>query len=95
MPDEMPIASAPDTMMCLIALNRLTALAALLADRRAQLRRPMTTACVALVVCVVSGHWPGCSYQDNPQYAFISDSAQGATTAYGVKSVSVLAFKSI
>jgi len=33
--------------------------------------------------------------QDNPQYAFISDSAQGATTAYGVKSVSLLAFKTI
>jgi len=33
--------------------------------------------------------------QDNPRYAFISDSAQGATTTYGVKSVSVLAFKSI
>ena len=33
--------------------------------------------------------------QDNPRYAFISDSAQGATTTYGVKSVSVLAFKTI
>jgi ubiquinone/menaquinone biosynthesis C-methylase UbiE len=33
--------------------------------------------------------------QDNPQYAFISDSALGATTAYGVKSVSLLAFKTI
>jgi len=32
--------------------------------------------------------------QDNPRYAFLSDSAQGATTAYGVKSVSVLAFRS-
>ncbi len=32
--------------------------------------------------------------QENPEYAFISASAQGATSAYGVKSVSVLAFKS-
>jgi len=31
---------------------------------------------------------------DNPRYAFISDSAQGATSTYGVKSVSVLAFRS-
>ncbi len=31
--------------------------------------------------------------QDNPQYRFISDSAQGATRKYGVKSVSVLAVK--
>ena len=33
--------------------------------------------------------------QENPQYGFISASAQGATTAYGVKSVSVLAFRSM
>jgi arsenite methyltransferase len=32
--------------------------------------------------------------QDNPQYHFISDSAQGATKTFGVKSVSVLATKS-
>lgn len=32
--------------------------------------------------------------QDNPQYHFISDSAQGATETFGVKSVSVLATKS-
>ncbi len=31
--------------------------------------------------------------QDNPQYHFISDSAQGATETFGVKSVSVLAAK--
>jgi SAM-dependent methyltransferase len=31
--------------------------------------------------------------QDNPQYRFISDSAQGATESFGVKSVSVLATK--
>lgn len=31
--------------------------------------------------------------QDNPQYHFISDSAQGATGTFGVKSVSVLATK--
>lgn len=31
--------------------------------------------------------------QDNPQYHFISDSAQGATETFGVKSVSVLASK--
>ena len=31
--------------------------------------------------------------QDNPEYRFISDRAQGATTKYGVKSVSVLAIK--
>jgi arsenite methyltransferase len=31
--------------------------------------------------------------EDNPQYQFISDSAQGATRKYGVKSVSVLAEK--
>jgi SAM-dependent methyltransferase len=31
--------------------------------------------------------------QDNPQYQFISDSAQGATETFGVKSVSVLATK--
>ena len=31
--------------------------------------------------------------QDNPQYRFISDSAQGATTTFGVKSISVLARK--
>jgi SAM-dependent methyltransferase len=29
--------------------------------------------------------------QENPEYGFISDSAQGATTTFGVKSVSVLA----
>jgi SAM-dependent methyltransferase len=31
--------------------------------------------------------------RDNPEYYFISDSAQGATETFGVKSVSVLAFK--
>jgi len=31
--------------------------------------------------------------QQNPQYGFISSSAQGATTAFGVKSVSILAVK--
>ena len=31
--------------------------------------------------------------QENPQYHFISDSAQGATTTYGVKSISILATK--
>jgi len=31
--------------------------------------------------------------QDNPEYAFISDSAQGATETFGVKSVSALAVK--
>jgi SAM-dependent methyltransferase len=31
--------------------------------------------------------------RDNPEYYFISDSAQGATETYGVKSISVLAFK--
>jgi arsenite methyltransferase len=31
--------------------------------------------------------------QDNPQYHFISDSAQGATETFGVKSVSLLATK--
>ena len=31
--------------------------------------------------------------QDNPQYRFISDSAQGATETFGVKSISVLATK--
>jgi SAM-dependent methyltransferase len=31
--------------------------------------------------------------QDNPQYHFISDSAQGATETYGVKSISVKATK--
>jgi len=31
--------------------------------------------------------------QDNPQYHFISDSAQGATQTFGVKSVSLLATK--
>lgn len=31
--------------------------------------------------------------EDNPAYAFISDSAQGATRKYGVKSVSLLAVK--
>ena len=33
--------------------------------------------------------------QDNPQYHFISDSAQGATKTFGVKSVSVLATKPV
>jgi SAM-dependent methyltransferase len=32
-------------------------------------------------------------FQENPQYEFISDSAQGATKTFGVKSVSVLATK--
>jgi len=32
--------------------------------------------------------------QENPEYHFISDSAQGATETFGVKSVSVLAAKS-
>jgi SAM-dependent methyltransferase len=31
--------------------------------------------------------------QDNPEYRFISDRAQGATNKYGVKSVSILAVK--
>jgi SAM-dependent methyltransferase len=31
--------------------------------------------------------------QENPQYRFISDSAQGATSTFGVKSISVLATK--
>lgn len=31
--------------------------------------------------------------QDNPQYLFISDNAQGATKKYGVKSISLLAIK--
>ena len=31
--------------------------------------------------------------RDNPQYRFISESAQGATETFGVKSVSILAFK--
>lgn len=31
--------------------------------------------------------------QDNPEYQFLSDSAQGATQTYGVKSISVLARK--
>jgi SAM-dependent methyltransferase len=31
--------------------------------------------------------------QDNPEYRFISDRAQGATTKYGVKSVSIVAIK--
>jgi hypothetical protein len=31
--------------------------------------------------------------QENPQYLFLSDSAQGATETFGVKSVSVLAVK--
>jgi len=31
--------------------------------------------------------------QDNPEYEFISDSAQGATTTFGVKSVSIQATK--
>jgi arsenite methyltransferase len=31
--------------------------------------------------------------QENPQYGFISSSAQGATTEFGVKSVSILAVK--
>ena len=32
-------------------------------------------------------------WQENPQYGFISDSAQGATETFGVKSVSILALK--
>jgi hypothetical protein len=32
--------------------------------------------------------------QENPDYHFISDSAQGATETFGVKSISVLAAKS-
>jgi len=32
--------------------------------------------------------------QENPEYEFISDSAQGATKTFGVKSVSILAVKS-
>ena len=31
--------------------------------------------------------------QPNPEYAFISDSAQGATGTFGVKSISILATK--
>ena len=31
--------------------------------------------------------------RDNPEYRLISDSAQGATKTYGVKSVSILAVK--
>jgi hypothetical protein len=31
--------------------------------------------------------------RDNPAYAFLSDSAQGATRTYGVKSISLLAVK--
>jgi ubiquinone/menaquinone biosynthesis C-methylase UbiE len=31
--------------------------------------------------------------QENPQYLFLSDSAQGATETFGVKSISVLAVK--
>ena len=30
---------------------------------------------------------------ENPQYRFVSDSAQGATETFGVKSISVLAVK--
>ena len=33
--------------------------------------------------------------QENPQYHFISDSAQGATQTFGVKSISVLAVKAL
>lgn len=33
------------------------------------------------------------SVQDNPQYQFISDNAQGASKKYGVKSISLLAVK--
>jgi arsenite methyltransferase len=33
------------------------------------------------------------SVVDNPEYRFISDSAQGATTTFGVKSISILATK--
>lgn len=33
--------------------------------------------------------------RDNPAYAFLSDSAQGATQTYGVKSISLLAVKPI
>jgi len=32
--------------------------------------------------------------RENPEYEFISDSAQGATKTFGVKSVSILAVKS-
>jgi arsenite methyltransferase len=32
-------------------------------------------------------------FEDNPEYRFISDRAQGATKKYGVKSVSILAIK--
>jgi arsenite methyltransferase len=32
-------------------------------------------------------------FQNNPEYEFISDSAQGATTTFGVKSVSILALQ--
>jgi hypothetical protein len=31
--------------------------------------------------------------RENPQYLFLSDSAQGATETFGVKSISVLAVK--
>jgi hypothetical protein len=31
--------------------------------------------------------------RENPQYLFISESAQGATETFGVKSISVLAVK--
>ena len=31
--------------------------------------------------------------RDNPAYAFLSESAQGATRTYGVKSISLLAVK--
>jgi hypothetical protein len=31
--------------------------------------------------------------QENPQYRFISDSAQGATDTFGVKSISIRATK--
>ena len=31
--------------------------------------------------------------QDNPQYQFISDNAKGASKKFGVKSISLLAFK--
>ena len=34
-----------------------------------------------------------CKVQENPHYQFISDSAQGATKTFGVKSISVLATK--
>ena len=32
--------------------------------------------------------------EDNPQYQFISDNAQGASRTFGVKSISLLAVKS-